>query len=250
MAKVSYGGLITNLRGSIGGLTFQQTRAGNIVRLKPMPTVSTTIKQNNQNTVLADLQIKWASLSYNTKNAWDNYALTYTKIDRYGNVKTLTGFNWFFLVNSNLLTINQSFIPAPPTYSLPDSPDAYEIETSQTELLLTFDSVMTRNNQSLVIFTTPPTAISTLSFQSLLRLTKVVNLSAYDSINLTQSWQNTHEISYPPNSINDVFSVGVLAMMIVNDTGISSVARLNINSYPYEQKGIGYMMIETDFVIK
>jgi len=120
MARVTYGALITELAGSIGGITFQKNGSGNIARLKPnMPMISSPA-QAEQQYKLSSLVAQWAALTLIQQTSWNDFAAAHDHINEFGETKTLNGFQWFMSCNLNLYTIEEDLIlTAPAWYAVP-----------------------------------------------------------------------------------------------------------------------------------
>lgn len=73
MARIKYGPIITSIRGSVGGATFQQSRYGNILRAKPMPLRKYTAAHQLVKSNMLTVQQAWRSLSVETKLQWSRY---------------------------------------------------------------------------------------------------------------------------------------------------------------------------------
>ena len=85
MATLTYGPIVANARGSIGGTSFGQSTAGHTGRAKahpPKPSLSTQIKNKS---VLAYAAAKWALLPAATRSDWAVYAATLTFTDSLAN---------------------------------------------------------------------------------------------------------------------------------------------------------------------
>jgi len=80
MARITYG-LITDIRGSIGGLTFQKNASGAIVRLKSTRVINPSNLLANQQRLLASIVALWFTLTNDQKNAWNALAAAHPFID-------------------------------------------------------------------------------------------------------------------------------------------------------------------------
>ena len=89
MARVTYGPLITELAGSIGGVTFQKNSSGNVARLKSKKPLNPTLAQANQQTLLSQLVAYWSTLSQVNKDTWNDLAAAHDHVTPWGETKTL-----------------------------------------------------------------------------------------------------------------------------------------------------------------
>jgi hypothetical protein len=122
MAIIQTSGLITHIKGSIAGTTFQTGQAGLIARKKPSQVRSATSAQNNQRVIIASLNNYWENLTDLQRSTWSqfaNYINGTGKTNRQNN-SGQTGKTQFVAVNSWLLLygkpllVTPSFLPALP----------------------------------------------------------------------------------------------------------------------------------------
>jgi len=249
MALVEYGGGVTAFRGSVGGVTFQSNRAGKIVRTKPRPRKVVTVSQNNRMAIMSELAVDWQNLSAANKVAWGGFADAYTKVDKWGNVRTLTAFNWFLSINANLREIGESEISATPFYSAPAIPPLYTVVCNNTRILLRWETEYDYPLDEMLIFTTQPLNRVTNSFRGYLRLTKQVAGSDVHSQYIETEWKSTHGLDYPPSGTSDMFSIGVACLLIRKSSGIASQFRIANSIFESGTCGVGCMIIESSFQI-
>src|SRR5271156_6509103 len=108
MALIQLSGIVSNIKGSIGGTTFSSIRAGTIAKKrivgKRLLNTSQAIAINNS--LLSTFA--WNNLSNANKVLFNNYALANASTDRYGITKQLTGYQWYKLLNQNSLYFTDS----------------------------------------------------------------------------------------------------------------------------------------------
>jgi len=127
MARIIYGGIITELAGSIGGVTFQRNSSGTIARLKPDRPLNPSPGQQLKNTLLSQMVAAWHALSSANKITWSNFAAAHDHVDEYNTTKHLNGFQWFMSCNLNLLATGQATISAAPAWTVVTAPPAYDV---------------------------------------------------------------------------------------------------------------------------
>jgi hypothetical protein len=247
MARIQLGGIITSISGSIGGFTFQRNRSGNIVRLRGGTFKASTIKQTQSQSNHTTLIAQWQGLSLAEKDLWNIFALTYTKIDKFGNTKTLTGINWFMSINANRVCFGYSILLTPPIYALPVAPGVYDFTASASTLIVDFNPVFSPVGTGIKIWTTPPLTTITSSLQSQYRLTSCIESSSYDVLDITADWVTTHNIPYPPSSQTYCFTIGVLIQTCLISNGICSAGLSNISATGLPITGIGFWIIGDTF---
>lgn len=100
MAKVKFGAVLSDTRGSVGGLTFSNSRAGAFIRSRVVPhpkqTPFTTALRSN----LANLARRWfGQLDQTQRDAWIALAAVNPVTDVFGNSHVLTGQQFYIRVN-------------------------------------------------------------------------------------------------------------------------------------------------------
>jgi hypothetical protein len=103
---VKFSALVDSMRGAYQGTQFR-VRAGGGSTAQPNPPKKNHIKltkgdsgryvQTKNNVILASTT--WRNLSINDKTAWDQAAAVYPHINKFGVAVTLTGFQYYMLIN-------------------------------------------------------------------------------------------------------------------------------------------------------
>jgi hypothetical protein len=153
MAIVTTSALISNIKGSINGSTFQRNAAGLAVRSKPKPVGKGTNAQFNVRNINAQLNFYWTNLTDAQRNVWASFAVYCNGAAKTNNQvnSANTGKTQFFAVNFWLLQygkpylVGPTFTPAlqalticPPYFTESDSLQNYvgNLDTTQ-EILVT-----------------------------------------------------------------------------------------------------------------
>tara|TARA_Y100000310_G_scaffold3699_2_gene4577 strand:+ start:807 stop:1517 length:711 start_codon:yes stop_codon:yes gene_type:complete len=100
MAKVAFGGGISNIQGSIGGNCFTRTKGGSAARNKVKPTNPSTPAQLAQRELITRLSKAWRTLTDAQRDAWAAAALTSKIKDKMGAVLELTGHQFYVKINT------------------------------------------------------------------------------------------------------------------------------------------------------
>lgn len=250
MAIVRYGAGITEIVGSIGGWTFQKNPAGNIIRLRPRqkkyPTEKQSIARNNH---IKYLQ-QYLSLSLTNKRLWSSFAELHTKDNIFGQSKTLTGQNWYEAINYNLHLIGQSETQAPPDYELPVAVPEYSVNITDEKIEVVFDPPADPEDTSIIIRTTFPTSVLSENIQQYMRLTLVQESGPYDTIDITEAYEITHRIPYPPSPVAYCYLISVIIQAVNKNSGIASVGLIKQNSLSLPADGINVWIIEDTFIVQ
>jgi hypothetical protein len=134
MARVTYGESVTEYAGSIGGITYQKNASGNIARLRPNPTVNPTSLQAGYQTNMAYLVSFWPTLSQADKDLWDAFAIAHDHTTPWGEVKTLSGYQWFISCNLICLAAHELILSSPPAWLNLSPPETFTLTATSTYL--------------------------------------------------------------------------------------------------------------------
>jgi len=249
MARVEYGAIVTDIQGSIGGFTFQQNRAGKIVRTRPATHKNSTPKQSIAQSLHMDFMVRWQNLSLANRILWNDFALLHDKTNRWGELKSLSGLNWFESINQNRLKMSLGVLDSPPVYALPTNPPAFTVDINLVSLEIEFAPPFTPVGTDLCIWTTQPVSRVSTSLREAFRQTLLVTGDNYGVIDLTAAWESTHSIPWPPSSQTDCFQIGILVQSCLQSSGICSAGVINIDELENPITGIGFWEIESTFVI-
>jgi hypothetical protein len=77
MARIIYGALVTSIRGSIQGTTFQRNAYGHTVKGKPNMVKPNSADQNRAKARFSAANQQWRTLSDSDRAAWNTYANTF-----------------------------------------------------------------------------------------------------------------------------------------------------------------------------
>lgn len=117
MAVLNMGVIVTDIRGKLAGNQFSKSRAGNILQRKCNQKKGGTPSQSNRRAVFADFAKYWRSLTDSERAQNNANTSSYPVLDRFGNVKFLSGFQLLLRSNINLRTLGSSpiqVVPATP----------------------------------------------------------------------------------------------------------------------------------------
>lgn len=117
MASVKYSGIITELKGSIGGVTFQ--KCGQILSCRSNPSHKQSFSsfgQSSRNSFLQSSSL-WRSLDTFERAAWAAVASSYPTVDKWGSPVILNGYQIFMYVNRFLWSSGLSMISTAVSYS-------------------------------------------------------------------------------------------------------------------------------------
>ena len=249
MARVQFAAPITTIKGSIGGWTFHKNRSGNIIRLRGQASKEATPKQTAAQELHQKFLQQFQKLSLTSKEAWDAFSLTFTKENKFGEVKTLTGQNWFESVNQNRELVQESILQIPPDHLIPVGVPATILTIDETAIKLDVATGTDLTDIAFIIRTTFPHTRTTTSVRSALRLTKIITTATPGIIDLTTDWETTHNLQYPPSAGAACFTITTMIQTLQKESGITSPGLILFDDLRIPLQGIGAMQIGTTFVV-
>jgi hypothetical protein len=196
MARVTYGPEVTEYAGSIGGVTFQKNRSGNIARLRPNPTVNPTSLQAGYQTNMSKLVAYWPTLSQDDKDDWDTFAAAHDHTTPWGETKTLSGYQWFLSCNLNRLLSFATPISSPPAWTAWSPPQAFTLTAAAGYLYLNWSPEYNPNADVNFYLTLPLRQSSIKLRRSLFHVWRISLTSLYPFINLTVLFEDLANVSW------------------------------------------------------
>lgn len=120
MARIIYGSIVTNIRGSVGGTTFQKNAYGFTVKNKPNIIKPNTFDQQTSKSIIAFLTTQWTLSSDSFRTQWNTYAAMFPQFSKHNPSAVLSGFavylkrNYYALLNHGITSpfiITPSLLP-------------------------------------------------------------------------------------------------------------------------------------------
>jgi hypothetical protein len=249
MAKVTYTGIVESINGSIGGLTFQKNSSGDIVRLRPRSSKSSTYDQQLKQSIHVNLLHLYTALSDANKILWDAFAVSYPKTDKWGNSKILTGQQWFLSINYYQLLINSTTLSEPPAYAVPDAIDGLNVLLSYESIILDFTNDKVTTDTNIMIFATQPIVGSIRNSRPYFKYLTTCDFSELGTLDITDLWKAKFGLDWPVNSDELNFSIGAMAYTVNNVSGWAGAGITNYSQIQFGVYGIGAMEIGNTFYV-
>jgi hypothetical protein len=197
MARVWYGGIITDMKGSIGGTTFQANAAAKISKMRSTRRKGNSPLQLECMTIFQDQLTNWAALSQYSKELWNDFALAHSKTNKWGETKIMTGINWFLSINNYLSLCGETPLAEPPVWETPLAIPEYDGQFIPEDTFLNFLDTFVHTNHYILVFTSPLLKTVSTANRKVLRLTKYVDPGSTDEIYFENDWVSTHNIPVP-----------------------------------------------------
>jgi len=232
MARITLGTIISDISGSIGGTTFSRNRSGLIAKSKLPGKKTLTAKQQISRQDDAYLISLWNSLTFTEKMNWKTYADINTKTNRYGQVKTLTGFNWFISVTAALLYMEQEFSPDTPVGTVPAFLPALYCVVAEEGIVVGWAEPIDSDLVDLYIYSTPPIKGTANFVNGAYRKQPRFTDDYENFFNITADWESTHGLSWPGNvDINNI-NINVQIFAINKANGLTGQAVTSVRAFP------------------
>lgn len=249
MARALYGDIITDIKGSIGGMTFQSNVSGKIIRLKPFRKKGNTQKQMTKHQLFLKRLHEWHLLSLSDQLLWNTFAAHHTFTDPVGDLETLTGLGWYISINCNLELISQPITPTPPAWLAPTAPPAATLNLTPSAMTLTVAAPNPAGYDSLICNITPPISNSSYKVNGKFRLCHIIQPGLWVPINLTPYWETYFGLNWLSLTAAGSFKIAIEIYCIDTVSGLASPVNRYIEDVIPGLFGIGAMIIETDFIV-
>jgi hypothetical protein len=99
MAIVKFSSVISDVRGSVGRLTFQKFAGGTSIRNKPSQRKNASSSQRNSRVLVTRVQLAWAALTVSQQAEWSAFVAFSAEFQRRNNKVLLSGYQLFLKYN-------------------------------------------------------------------------------------------------------------------------------------------------------
>lgn len=155
MARAQYGAIITDLKGSLGGTTFQGGNTGKVVKNKGYRRGSNTQTRTYALTQLQAVTRAWRSLTSEDRNDWNTRTNDWPFTDKFGNTYYGSGYQFYCAYNMNMLTLGQTVDATPNAIqSAANIGDVYIDSLEPEAFVLAWDNAV-GTNAKVVVYASP-----------------------------------------------------------------------------------------------
>ena len=95
MARIIYGGLVTAIKGSIGGTTFQNNAYGFTVKNKANMIRPNTVTQQIRKLIFSAAVKNWSTMTQTGRDNWNTFAASFPQFSKHNPSAVLSGFAAF-----------------------------------------------------------------------------------------------------------------------------------------------------------
>jgi len=221
MARVTYGALITELTGSIGGITFQRNSSGNIARLKPNTPVNPSVDQSSQQKYLISLVTAWSSLSAANKTSWNDLATAHDHVNEWSEEKTLNGFQWFISSGLNRRAMSLAPLSTAPGWTTVDALADFVLSASAISLLCTWNPAVDVTGYRVHFYATPPIRQSSLKLRRSNFVIRKVDITSLTTQELITYYEALFGVTWATIYADANCSIIIRAKLIQESSGLA-----------------------------
>jgi hypothetical protein len=231
MAIVQLGALVSGIRGSVGGVTFRNSKAGIVALQRPIGHKATTQLGYSGRSNLQNLIIGYRALSSADKSDWIEFGELYTKVNMFGNTRILSGINWYTSINYYRDFLGVAYLSVPPTYTLPQAVPGWSISVISQRLTITIDSYEPDVNEYFIWYISGVYNSSSTALTSQFRIGGF-QLSDDDiTINITSDFNSITGLVFRDIIVGGIFNIGVGLRMVNIDSGLITELDRKVLSY-------------------
>lgn len=195
MATISFGGGVTDIRGSIGGTTYSRNRNGAYARARTSPVNPNTAKQTNIRERFGFLATQWSQLTAAQRLAWDTLGSQIIRLNRLGQPYTLSGQQAYNSVNQTRGSFDLLPVATPPALSAyPANPyGTWTVDPAPTDDVSFQFTTAPGDDVRYLVYAAAPTrpGVAYLS-DSAYKLMGAFTIASGDAdINITEAWEST-----------------------------------------------------------
>jgi hypothetical protein len=190
MARVIYAYPVSELIGSIGGVTFQRNSSGKTARSKPNMTMNPSPGQAVQQYNLSRLVAFWPTLSQAQKDTWTTYLVPHPHVTPWGESKLLNGYQWFLSCNLNMLLANEGPTPVAPSWYVVSPPPVFTLTAVIGNLYAHFAAPWSVTPDHIFVYLTLPLRQSSLKLRRSLFLIDINDTFNDDDLILTSFFES------------------------------------------------------------
>lgn len=136
MAIIECGGVVTGIRGTVGGVTYAANKSGPYARCWSRGANPRTQSQSTERANLAALAAYWRTIDLADRQTWDPFAADPLQelTNSMGLPYYISGFQWFMKLSRNLASLGRAPIDWCPAYGAPAAPTILTLVVSISAL--------------------------------------------------------------------------------------------------------------------
>lgn len=215
MAKITFGGVVTDARNKLGDVVYSRNRGGSFARAYHLHNLSNTTRQAAIRAVFKAVQTRYlTTLTTAQRNAWNIFAAAQTPRPKAISPAHLTGQNWYYTLNMNLQSWAGTFLDDPPNdlagYDCGGFSSA--ILDTESQILLVGANMAPSANQLVAVSFTKPLSAARYAFNPFLTGEDVL---AFGGQNPTNFWTD-YVTDYATPSSTSRIGVQIQGLNLLN----------------------------------
>ena len=196
MGRIVY--TIGEIKGSVGGVTFQNNSSGHIIRQRPTVKKTSTIRQQLAHSKHQAMLYAWSQLTNGQKDDWNLFAETYTKENKFGETKKLTGANWFTSTNFQRLLMGLTLLTSPPPHDLPAAAPEFTINLYDNDITLTITGPIDYDVSDLIVWCSMPTNRVKPTINNIRKYCTIKKTGTAGTFSIKAEWENATGLLWQP----------------------------------------------------
>lgn len=230
MARIIYSTQVDEIKGSIGGLTFNANTAGKGVRLKPSNRYVSSLVQNEYKAMYIYICSLWNALDTTTKSEWAAEAIVLDTYNAWGEQKVWSGFNFFLSAQLGRLLIGESPMSYVGFLESITAPTISTFTVDQTKVSVDLTSSIADTDYYYMFYLSPPNTFGFKKQRTQLRFIYAEALNGSTYVDLTSAFESAFGLTWPFASSANVFSLGLGIRIYNMNNGSWSQYYLNYKS--------------------
>lgn len=156
MANFQPGSIVSEIRGSVGDVTYSRNRGGAIVKQKLVQTNPDTAKQQAVRLAMAEAVSDWQNADQSTQDKWGQFAQSQVVGKNISRKISRAGYNEFISRYMNRIAIEGAGTDFEPLPKVRINPVITSIVQATSSILLNYDCLRSPSNVAIAVFATPP----------------------------------------------------------------------------------------------
>jgi len=220
MASIKFGAIVTDMRGKLGGHSFQKGNQSRVLRTTSIPRASSSLSKIRTQQQVNEVRIAWENLPFEEQENWSVLAANFSRKNKFGDSVAYTARQFFFYTQNNLLRSNQPLQVDSNIFDttlLPAEPESFVFDTAESNLFITgSEFIETQRYVIRVLVLTKPVFSPSLN-----RFVYMGSLNSYDT-DSEGLYNNTVQRFGPLNSGKNAY----VAYYTVNNHGFATKAAI------------------------
>lgn len=226
MATIKYSGLVTGIKGVLGGSVLSLNQGGYYIRTRTTGGSKSMPVWQKQKGLFSFLAQEWRTLNDSQRAAWSDASPSYPTVDKFGNTRYPSGFELYMRLNGSLIVINNPTISEPLTPVTVPPVASPELTYAGTAIIkFSFDNSLS-DKEVIQLQMSKAVSQGQTVCKAPFKIVAAINNSSAPPINVDANYKAL--FSTPPNG-SRVFFKALITNTDTGQQGIQSYGFLDIN---------------------